>query len=137
MFTSDAAAVMLDRRNGVAKLLQNSVLHFVEQHCVAHRGYLEIEDAWSKFLLMQDIETLVTTFYTSLSRPSIEMQGLQVIAEASGHDLITFKAGMRKHSFFCGSGSAKILPLPLPHRRLFDWKKSNLAKKFCPFPNVD
>ena len=34
-----------------------------------------------------------------------------------------------------GSGSAKILPLPLPHR-LFDLK-SNLAKKFCPFPNVD
>ena len=42
-----------------------------------------------------------------------------------------------KRSFFCGSGSrsAKILPLPLPHR-LFDLK-SNLAKQFCPFPNVD
>ena len=35
----------------------------------------------------------------------------------------------------CGSGSAKILPLPLPHR-LFDLK-SNLEKKFCPFPDVD
>jgi len=40
-----------------------------------------------------------------------------------------------KRSFFCGSGSAKILPLPLPHR-LFDLE-SNLAKKFCPFLNVD
>ena len=29
----------------------------------------------------------------------------------------------------------EILPLPLPHR-LFDLE-SNLAKKFCPFPNVD
>jgi len=38
-----------------------------------------------------------------------------------------------KRSFFCGS--AKILPLPLLHR-LFDLK-SKLAKKFCPFPNVD
>ena len=36
---------------------------------------------------------------------------------------------------FCGSGSAKILPLPLPHS-LFDLE-SNLAKKFYPFPNVD
>ena len=52
------------------------------------------------------------------------------------------QAGMRKRkrwkrSFFCGSGSRseKILPLPLPHR-LFDLK-SNLAKKFCPFSNVD
>ena len=41
----------------------------------------------------------------------------------------------RKRSFFCVSGSAKNLPLPLPHR-LFDLK-SNLAKKLCPFPNVD
>ena len=40
-----------------------------------------------------------------------------------------------KRSFFCGSGSAKILPLLLPHK-LFDLE-SNLAKKFCPFPNVD
>jgi len=29
----------------------------------------------------------------------------------------------------------EILPLPLPHR-LFELS-SNLAKKFCPFPNVD
>ena len=35
----------------------------------------------------------------------------------------------------CGSGSAKILLLPLPHW-LFDLN-SNLAKKFCSFPNVD
>jgi len=33
----------------------------------------------------------------------------------------------------CGSGSAKILPLP---HRLFDLK-SNLEKIFCPFPDVD
>ena len=37
----------------------------------------------------------------------------------------------------CGSGSrsAKIPPLSLSHR-LFNLK-SNLAKRFCPFPNVD
>ena len=50
-----------------------------------------------------------------------------------------FKAGMRKRKrwkrfFFCGSRSrsAKILPLPLPHR-LFDLK-SSLAKSFVHFP---
>ena len=48
MFTSDGAAVMLGKRNGVAKLLQNSVPHLVEQHCVAHREDLGIDDAWSK-----------------------------------------------------------------------------------------
>ena len=40
--------------------------------------------------------------------------------------------GMWKRSFFCGSGSAKILLLP---HRLF-YLKSKLAKKFCPFHNV-
>ena len=34
-----------------------------------------------------------------------------------------------------GCGSGRIFALPLPHR-LFDLK-SNLAKKFCPFPHVD
>jgi len=40
-----------------------------------------------------------------------------------------------KRSFFCGSGSGSAKILPLPHR-LFDLE-SNLAKKFCPFPNVE
>jgi len=44
-------------------------------------------------------------------------------------------SGSWKRSSFCGSGSAEVPPLPLPHR-LFDLE-SNLAKKFCPFPNVD
>jgi len=46
-------------------------------------------------------------------------------------------SGSWKRFFSCGSGSAKIplLPLPLPHR-LFDLE-SNLAKKFCPFLNVE
>ena len=47
MFTSDGAAVMLGKRNGVAKLLQNSIPHLVEQHCVAHREDLGIDIAWS------------------------------------------------------------------------------------------
>ena len=48
MFTSDGAAVMLGKRNGVAKLLQNSIPHLVEQHCVAHREDLGMDDAWSE-----------------------------------------------------------------------------------------
>ena len=92
MFKSDGAAVMLGKRNGVAKLLQNSVPHLVEQHCVAHHEDLGIDDAWSKVSLMQDIETLVRTIYTMFSRSSVKKQGLQAIAQASGHNLISFKA---------------------------------------------
>ena len=52
MFTSDGVAVTLGKRNRVAKLLQNSVPHLVEQHCAAHREDLGIDDAWSKVSLM-------------------------------------------------------------------------------------
>ena len=41
---------------------------------------------------MQDIETLVKTVYTMFSRSSVKKQGLQAIAQASGHKLISFKA---------------------------------------------
>ena len=92
MFTSDGAAVMLGKRNGVAKLLKNFVPHVIEQHCVAHREDLGIDDAWSKVSLMQDIETLVRTVYTMFRRSSVKKQGLQAIAQASGHNLISFQA---------------------------------------------
>ena len=72
MFTSDGAAVMLGKRNGVAKLLKNFVPHVIEQHCVAHREDLGIDDAWSKVSLMQDIETLVRIVYTMFRRSSVK-----------------------------------------------------------------
>ena len=48
MFISDGAAVMIGKRNGLAKLLKNFESHIIEQHCVAHREDLEINDALSK-----------------------------------------------------------------------------------------
>ena len=51
MFTSDGASVMLGRRNGVAALIRADVPYLTEQHCVAHREDLGIDDAWEKFLL--------------------------------------------------------------------------------------
>ena len=92
MFTSDGAAVMLGKRNSVAKLLKNFVPYIIEQHCVAQREDLGIDNAWSKVFLMQDIETLVGTAYIMFSRSSVKKQGLLAIAQASGHNLITFKA---------------------------------------------
>ena len=45
------------------------------------------------------------------------------------------KRWKRSFSVEAEAEARKNLPLPLPHR-LFDLK-SNLAKKFCPFPDVD
>ena len=91
MFTSDGPVVMLGKRNDVAKLLKNFVPHIIEQHCVAHREDLGIHYAWSKISLMQDIETFVRTVHTMFSRCSAKKQGLPAIAQASGHNPITFK----------------------------------------------
>ena len=66
-------------------------------------------------------------------RPSSPKSERRRVGSRTG--LNDWRAGIwkRKRSFFYGSRSAKNLPLP---HRLFDLK-SNLAKKFCPFPNVD
>jgi len=87
-----------------------------------------------RFMLKRKIE-----LHTPFGHPSL------YVGESSGHttkNWCNFKrfnqgygSGSWKRSFFCGSGSAKILPLGLPHR-LFDLK-INLAKKFCPFSNED
>ena len=45
MFTSDGASVMLGKENGVAVRLRVDVPHLFEQHCVAHREDLAIDDA--------------------------------------------------------------------------------------------
>ena len=71
MFTSDGAAVMLGKRNGVANLLKNFVPHIMEQHCVAHREDLGIDNAWSKVSVMKDIKTLVRTSIPCLENPQL------------------------------------------------------------------
>ena len=58
MFTSNDAFVMLEN-NSLAAILKREIPHFYEQHCVAHREDLTVEDAWKKLLLMQDIEALL------------------------------------------------------------------------------
>lgn len=45
MFTSDGASVMLGKNNGVAAILGREIHNLCEQHCVAHREYLAVEDA--------------------------------------------------------------------------------------------
>ena len=63
---------MLGRRNGVAALIRANVSHLTEQHCVAHREDLGINDAWGKVSLMKNIETLLRTVYTAFSRSSVK-----------------------------------------------------------------
>src|SRR6218665_1734887 len=44
MFTSDGASVMLGKHNGVSAQLRREIPHLLEQHCVAHREDLGIDD---------------------------------------------------------------------------------------------
>ena len=73
MFTSDGASVMLGKNNGVAAILRRNISHLCEQHCVAHRENLGIDDAWKQVSLMKDIETLLRTVYTIFSRSSLKI----------------------------------------------------------------
>lgn len=52
MLTSCGASVMLGKHKGVAVLLKCEIQHLTEQHCVAHREDLGIDDAWKDVPLM-------------------------------------------------------------------------------------
>ena len=90
MFTSNGAAVMFGKGNSVAKLLKNLVPHVIEQHLRSSP-----RRSGNRRCVVKNIpyfEILVTTVYSVFSRSSVKKQGLQAIAQASGHNLIFFKA---------------------------------------------
>ena len=55
----------------MAAILKREIPHLCEQHCVAHREDLAVENAWEELLLMQNIETLLRTVYTIFGRSSV------------------------------------------------------------------
>ena len=91
MFTSDGAAVMLGRRNGVAVKLKEHIPHLVQQHCVAHREDLGIADTWKEVKLLQDIATLMRTIYSMFSRSTTNRCKFQDIAASCKNEAIAFK----------------------------------------------
>jgi len=91
MFTSDGASVMLGKNNGVAAILKREIPHLYEQHCVAHREDLAIEDAWKELSFMQDIETLLRIVYTMFSRSSVKNEKFRELVNVSESDVVAFR----------------------------------------------
>ena len=90
MFTSDGANVMLGKKKGVASILKKEIKHLSEQHCVAHREDLGLDDAWKEIAIMNDIEILLRTIYTTFSRSSIKRKKLQPY-DIIEYNVIAFK----------------------------------------------
>ncbi|KAK0041995.1 E3 SUMO-protein ligase [Biomphalaria pfeifferi] len=91
MFTSDGASVMLGKRKGVAALLRQLIPHLSEQHCIAHREDLGLDDAWKNIPLMKEIETLLRTVYTIFCRSSVKKAKFEELAKAADADVIAFR----------------------------------------------
>jgi hypothetical protein len=91
MFTSDGASVMLGKRRGVAALLRQLIPHLSEQHCVAHREDLGLDDAWKDIPLMKEIETLLRTVYTIFCRSSVKKDKFEALAKAAEAEVIAFR----------------------------------------------
>ena len=89
----DGASVMLlvGKSNGVATLLRGDTPHLVEQHCVAHREGLGIDDVCNHASLMQDVDTLHRTVYTLFCRSSVKKIAFKELAEVLECKLIAFK----------------------------------------------
>ncbi|XP_069068967.1 E3 SUMO-protein ligase KIAA1586-like [Pleurodeles waltl] len=90
MFTSDGASVMLGKNNGVATRLKQSIPHLVEQHCVAHREDLGVDDAWKKVPMIREMETLLRTVYTVFSRSPLRKSKLDEIALVTECEAVSF-----------------------------------------------
>lgn len=55
---------MLKKINRVVAKIKIKVSHLIEQHCVAHREDISLDDAWENMSIVQDIENLLRTVYT-------------------------------------------------------------------------
>ncbi|XP_078787812.1 zinc finger protein 862-like [Oryzias latipes] len=91
MLTSDGASVMLGKRNGVAALLKQQIPHLTEQHCVAHREDLSIDDAWKDLPLMRDVETFLRTVYSTFSRSTVKRGKFDELAKILDEDTLSFR----------------------------------------------
>ena len=73
--------------------------HLVEQHCVAHREDLGIDDACKHFSLMWDIDTSLRTVYTLFCRSSVKKIAFKELAEVLECESIAFKLLMKNSGF--------------------------------------
>ncbi|XP_070582700.1 zinc finger protein 862-like [Erythrolamprus reginae] len=92
MLTSDGASVMLGKNNGVAAQLRRDVSHLLEQHCVAHREDLGIDDACKDIPLMKVIETLLRSVYSIFARSTLKKQAFIDLAAIMECDSVAFRA---------------------------------------------
>ncbi|KAL1270815.1 hypothetical protein QQF64_029831 [Cirrhinus molitorella] len=82
---------MLGMHNGVAALLKWQIPHLTEQHCVAHREGLGIDDAWKDVTLMRDVETLLRMVYSTFFRSTVKRGKLEDLAKIVDEDTLSFR----------------------------------------------
>ena len=87
----DGASVMLGKPHGVAALLKRQIPHLTEQHCVAHREDLGIDDAWKDVPLFRDVETLLRTVYSTFSRSTVKRGKMENLAKIIDEDTLSFR----------------------------------------------
>lgn len=63
MFTFDGASVTSGKTNCVTARLRIECEHLSQQHSIAHREDLGIDDAWSKIVYVNEIKILLRTIY--------------------------------------------------------------------------
>ena len=82
---------MLGRCNGLVALLQRTVPHLLEQHCVAHREDLALAASCKDNSLLKNIEVLLRTVYTLFSRSSVKKAALAELVSVNEVDVLSFR----------------------------------------------
>ena len=75
----------------MAALLKRQVPHLTEQHCVAHREDLGIDDAWKDVPIMKEVETLLRTVYSMFCRSSVKKAKFTEMVEVLEVDSLSFR----------------------------------------------
>jgi hypothetical protein len=89
MFTSDVAAVILEKHKGEAALLKKEIPHLTEQQCVTHREDIGIDDAWKNVYLMKEVETLLLTVYAIFSGSSVNKSRFEEMVRIAKFDVVS------------------------------------------------
>ena len=80
MFTSDGAAVMLGRNNGVHIKLKAICPHLLEYHCVAHREALAAGDAYKSVAYFVQLESTIKAIYSHFSHSSVRTANVKYLS---------------------------------------------------------
>ena len=89
---SDGANVMVGKKTGVAKRLQDQIPHLISNHCVAHRLALASAQAADEVAYLKRFKSVISQLFHFYHASPVRTAGLTEMQEILGQDQLRIKA---------------------------------------------